>query len=99
MKTFRNLSIVVILLVLLFVGSSCIVVTYENEYSLVRQFGKIDHVVSESGVTFKIPFIQSVDKLPKQTLLYDLRASASSSRRRARRPIWPAHLRPRRRCR
>ncbi len=75
MKTFRNLSIVVILLVLLFVGSSCIVVTYENEYSLVRQFGKIDHVVSESGVTFKIPFIQSVDKLPKQTLLYDLSAS------------------------
>ena len=75
MKTFRNLSIVVILLVLLFVGSSCIVVTYENEYSLVRQFGKIDHVVSEAGVTFKIPFIQSVDKLPKQTLLYDLSAS------------------------
>ena len=75
MKTFRNLSIVVILLVLLFVGSSCFVVTYENEYSLVRQFGKIDHVVSKSGVTFKIPFIQSVDKLPKQTLLYDLSAS------------------------
>lgn len=75
MKTFRNLSIVVILLVLLFVGSSCIVVTYENEYSLVRQFGKIDHVVSNSGVSFKIPFIQSVDKLPKQTLLYDLSAS------------------------
>ncbi len=75
MKTFRNLSIVVILLVLLFVGSSCIVVTYENEYSLVRQFGKIDHVVAESGVSFKIPFIQSVDKLPKQTLLYDLSAS------------------------
>ncbi|MBQ7774633.1 MAG: protease modulator HflC [Lachnospiraceae bacterium] len=75
MKTFRNITIIVILFVLLIVGSSCIVVTYENEYSLVRQFGKIDHVVSEAGVSFKIPFIQSVDKLPKHTLLYDLSAS------------------------
>ncbi len=75
MKTFRNISIVVILLVLLFLGTSCIVVTYENEYSLVRQFGKIDHVEAEAGVSFKIPFIQTVDKLPKQTLLYDLSAS------------------------
>ena len=54
---------------------SAFVVTNENEYSLVRQFGKIDHVVSEAGVSFKIPFIQSVDTLPKQTLLYDLSPS------------------------
>ena len=49
--------------------------TYENEYSLIRQFGKVDHVVSEAGISFKLPFIQSVDKLPNQTLLYDLPAS------------------------
>ena len=57
------------------VGSSSIVVTQENQYSLVRQFGKIDHVVSEAGVSFKIPFIQTVDTLPKQVLLYDLSPS------------------------
>ena len=57
------------------IGSSCFVITNENEYSLVRQFGKIDHVVSEAGVSLKLPFIQSVDTLPKQTLIYDLASS------------------------
>lgn len=75
MKTLKNILLVIVLFVLLIVGSSSIVVTYENEYSLIRQFGKVDHVVSEAGVSFKVPFIQSVDKLPNQTLLYDLTAS------------------------
>lgn len=75
MKVFRKIALIVVLLVALMVGSSCIVVTNENEYSLVRQFGKIDHIVSEAGVSFKAPFIQSVDTLPKQTLLYDLSSS------------------------
>ena len=75
MKTIKRLLLVIVLFVLLIVGSSGIVVTYENEYSLIRQFGKVDHVVSEAGISFKIPFIQSVDKLPNQTLLYDLTAS------------------------
>lgn len=63
-------AIVAIVAFILF--ESCFVVTNENEYSLVRQFGKIDHIVSEAGVSFKIPFIQSVDTLPKETLIYDL---------------------------
>lgn len=75
MKTFKKITIVVILFLLLIVGSSSIVVTQENEYSLIRQFGKVDHIVSEAGVSFKIPFIQSVYKLPKQILLYDLASS------------------------
>lgn len=66
---------VILLLIAIMIGSSCFVVTNENEYSLVRQFGKIVTIVEEPGVTFKIPFIQSVDKLPKQTLLYDLSPS------------------------
>ena len=48
---------------------------FSKIYSLIRQFGKIDHVVSEAGISFKIPFLQSVDKLPKHTLLYDLPVS------------------------
>ena len=75
MKTFKKAFFVVLLFALLIVGSSSIVITYENEYSLIRQFGKVDHVVSEAGISFKIPFIQSVDKLPNETLLYDLSAS------------------------
>lgn len=75
MKTFKKASLVVLLFALLIVGANSIVVTYPNEYSLIRQFGKIDHVVSEAGVSLKIPFIQSVDKLPNQTLVYDLSPS------------------------
>ena len=75
MKKLKNISLILLVLVLLIIGSSSIVVTNENEYSLIRQFGKVDHVVSSAGVTFKIPFVQSVDKLPKQILLYDLSSS------------------------
>lgn len=67
--------LVILIFILLITGASSIVVTNENEYSLIRQFGKVDHVISSAGVSFKIPFIQSVDKLPKQTLLYDLASS------------------------
>lgn len=75
MKTGKKIFLAFVILLFVIIGSSCFVVTNEDEYSLVRQFGKIDHVVTEAGVTFKIPFIQSVDKLPKQTLFYDLSAS------------------------
>lgn len=75
MKTAKKVILIAVVLLLLIIGSSCIVVTQENEYTLIRQFGKVDHVVSEAGISFRIPFIQTVDKLPKQTLLYDLSSS------------------------
>jgi len=75
MKTFKKLFLIIACLAILMIGTSCIVITNENQYSLIRQFGKVDHVVSTAGVSFKVPFIQSVDTLPKQTLLYDLSPS------------------------
>lgn len=75
MKSFKKIALIAVLFLLLITGASSIVITQENEYSLVRQFGKIDHVVSEAGISFKIPFIQSVDTLPRQTLVYDLSPS------------------------
>ena len=74
MKKFLKILLALIV-VLGFASSFCFVVTEEDEYSLIRQFGKIDHVETEAGVSFKIPFLQSVEKLPKQTLLYDLTPS------------------------
>jgi len=64
-----------IIVVALFLGLSCMVVTGENEYKLIRQFGKIDHVESEAGLSFKLPFIQTVDSLPKYVQIYDLAPS------------------------
>lgn len=72
MKIIRKTIFAIAIIAIIILGTSSIVITNENEYSLVRQFGKVDHVVDEAGISFKIPFLQSVDTLPKQTLLYDL---------------------------
>lgn len=56
-------------------GLSSMVVTNRDEYKLIRQFGKVVNVIDEEGISFRIPFLQEVSTLPKQTLLYDLRAS------------------------
>ena len=70
-KTFT----VLIVIVALFLGLSSLVITKENEYKVIRQFGKIDHVQTEAGVSLKIPFIQTEGSLPKQILMYDLAPS------------------------
>ena len=75
MKTLRNTLLIIAAVALVIVGSSSIVITQENEYSLVRQFGRVDHVVDQAGISFKVPFLQTVDKLPKQVMLYDLATS------------------------
>ncbi|MBQ3516314.1 MAG: protease modulator HflC [Lachnospiraceae bacterium] len=67
------ITIVAFLLILSFASS--VVVTQENEYTLIRQFGKVDRVIDEAGLSFKIPFMESVYTLPKEILLYDLAPS------------------------
>lgn len=62
----------IILVAALIVMFNSYVVTKENEYTLVKQFGKIDHVITEAGISFKLPIIQTTDTLPKSILLYDL---------------------------
>lgn len=74
MKKFAKFVLILAVALLLLYGS-CMVITNENEYSLIRQFGKVDHIVDDAGISFKLPFIQTVDKLPKQTLIYDLTPS------------------------
>lgn len=65
----------IILALLVIVGLNSIVITYENEYKLVKVFGKVDRVITEEGISFKIPFVENVDTIPKQILLYDLAQS------------------------
>lgn len=60
--------LLVIVLVLVFTST---VVTKSNEYTLVKEFGKVDRIISEPGLSFKIPFIQQTEKLPKTIMLFD----------------------------
>ena len=74
-KSILKWVIGVLLLLVVVAGLNSIVVTYENEYKLVRVFGKVDRVVTKEGISFKIPFVEQTDTIPKQILLYDLAAS------------------------
>ena len=67
----KTLSAVLIIF-LLFACVSCLVVTYPDEYKMVKQFGEIVRVVDTPGVSFKIPVIQEADRLPKCKQIYDI---------------------------
>ncbi len=51
------------------------VVTYENEYTLIKKFGRVERTITKDGLSFKIPFVESYDRLPKTKLVYDLAPS------------------------
>jgi membrane protease subunit HflC len=46
--------------------------TAENEYTVVKQFGKIVSTNSTAGLRFKTPFVQSVSTVSKAKQVYDL---------------------------
>lgn len=56
-------------------GAMSVTVTAQDEYKLIRRFGKVERVISHPGISLKIPFLETAATLPKQTLLYDLSPS------------------------
>lgn len=71
----KTIIIVACLLLALILLKSFTIITYENEYKLVKQFGKVNRVIDKAGISFKIPFIENVDTVPKCIILYDLATS------------------------
>ena len=73
----RNKKLFIILgsVAVLIGAAASITVTAQNEYKLVRQFGKVKRVISSPGISLKIPFVETTATLPKETLLYDLSPS------------------------
>lgn len=65
----------VAVIILLTAAGAGMVVTYPNEFTVIKQFGKIVDVRQEPGLSFKIPFIQSAEKIENEVLLYDLAVS------------------------
>ncbi|MBQ8596303.1 MAG: protease modulator HflC [Lachnospiraceae bacterium] len=66
---------VIILVVLFIIGDASMVVTYPNEFTVIKQFGKIVDIREEAGLSFKIPIIQKDEKIENEILLYDLAVS------------------------
>ncbi len=75
MKSKKSIIVIVLLLLILGNASAALVITKQNEYTLVRQFGKIVKVVDKPGLSLKIPIIQTTSILPNTTMLYDLAPS------------------------
>ncbi len=46
-----------------------------NEYGVIKQFGKIVKVIDTDGLKFKMPFVQTLSRLPKYVLFYDVPAT------------------------
>ena len=67
-------GIIVVIAALVILGNSAFIIK-ENQYGLIREFGKIERVISEPGLYFKIPFIQEKDTVTKELLLYDIAKS------------------------
>ncbi|MGN0278384.1 MAG: protease modulator HflC [Lachnospiraceae bacterium] len=67
--------VIALLLIGIIILANSMVVTRQNQFKLIRQFGRVDRVVTDAGLSFKIPFVESVDVIPKELLLYDIAAS------------------------
>lgn len=72
MKKIIGIAVAAALVVLL--GSS-VVVTYPDEYKLIKQFGEIVRVVEEPGLSLKLPLIQSATTVSKALQVYDIAKS------------------------
>ena len=62
-----------VLIAVVLLGS--LVTTRPNEYTIVKQFGKVVRVIDQPGLSLKTPFVQSTSTLPKTEMLYDLAVS------------------------
>ena len=67
----KAVTVLVLVLAVLLLGVS-VVITYPDEYQLIRQFGEIVRVVETPGVSFKIPFVQNSASVPKELQIYDI---------------------------
>ncbi len=79
-KLNKSFAAMVVLVLVLVVGGSSIVSTYNDEYKLILQFGKVVKVIDEPGLSFKIPFIQTTMSIPNYEMVYDLVPSEVNTR-------------------
>lgn len=70
----KTIGIAAVIAAVIVVLNSAFVIR-ENQYGIVKEFGKIEKVISEPGLYFKIPMIQEVDTVSKELLLYDIAKS------------------------
>lgn len=71
----RPLLLLLAVFLLLTLLLNSLVVTKSNEYTVIKQFGAVVRIVDQPGPSFKLPFVQSTQTIPKTLMLYDLAVS------------------------
>jgi len=64
--------VVVIVLFGLIVLSNSLVTVHEDEFALVKRFNRVERIYGNSGIYLITPFVDSVDRLPKNIVMYSL---------------------------
>lgn len=80
-RNYIKIGILLLLLaiVLIFTFTNLFIVK-EGEYKVIRQFGEVVRIERDPGLSYKIPFIQSVTSLPKYQMTYDVSEAEINTR-------------------
>ena len=72
-KVIRNtvLAVVIIIFSIIILSGSLVIVN-EDEFALIKRFNRVENIYGESGIHFKTPFVDSVDRLPKNIVMYSM---------------------------
>lgn len=62
----------IVLVVLIGFFLSNVFIVKQGEYKVIRQFGEVVRIIDQPGLNFKVPFIQSVQTLPKYQKSYEV---------------------------
>lgn len=65
-------KIVIVLIVIFLLADMAAVITYPNEYKVIKTMGKISRVTTEPGFSMRVPLIQSENTISKARQLYDI---------------------------
>src|SRR5690606_31307417 len=78
-----------ILIILILIGIVLVnlFIVREGEYKVIRQFGEVVRIVEEPGLSYKIPFIQSVETLPKYQMIYNVQEAEINTKDKKRMTI------------
>lgn len=71
-KGITGIFILILIIAGIVVLASSVVITKENQYSVIKRFGKIESIIQDAGLTLKTPFIETVNVIPKNIQFYDM---------------------------
>ena len=74
-KVAAKIIAAIVVLAALILLSGAFYTVPQKQYAAVRQFGKIVRIEETPGLKFKIPFVQTIQRIPACTNIYDISAS------------------------